>query len=318
MTDRNGQTGRTRLHGVLVTYRRHHLLSDLLNQLASQERHLDSLLVVDNHPDPVNRAVVAEYARQAPAGYVPAPENLGPAGGIALGMHRVLERANDSDWIVLIDDDMDPLVPGELAGLITFAETCREMDPTTAGIGERGGRFSWTRARGKFVRLQDTDRRIVDYLGGNGLPTYRVAAVRDVGPFASEFFFGLDDLEYGLRLRTCGYSLYKVRSPPDRLHTSKTREGKTHEGLGILVSGAPNWRRYYSLRNLILVLCRNHHRLVAARVTLTRGILKPVVSLPVAPRHATRHLAINLRSVRDAWTGRTGRQVEPSPSDYPL
>jgi GT2 family glycosyltransferase len=317
LADRKGQVDRIRLHGVLVTYRRHHLLRDLLHQLDCQERHLDSLIVVDNQPNPVNRAVVAEYARRAPADYVAARENLGPAGGIAFGMQRVLERANDSDWVVLIDDDMDPLVPGELARLVTIAESCREMDPTTAGIGERGGRFSWSRARGKFVRLVETDRRIVDYLGGNGIPTYRVAAIRDVGPFASDLFFGLDDYEYGLRLRARGYSLYKVGIAPGKLHTTKTREGKTREGLSFFVSGAPNWRRYYSLRNLILILRRNHHSLVAVRVTMTRGVLKPLVSLPLMPRYATRHLAMNLRSIRDAWTGRTGRQVEPSPSDYP-
>ena len=301
------------LYGVLVTYRRPRALALMLARLANN-RSIESLVVVDNDPTPEN----AELCRRSelPIEYVEAAENLGPAGGLALGMRRALQTAGDDDWVVLLDDDDPPPDGSLLAELASFAVAMRSADPSTAGVGLGGARFAWRTAR--LVPIRDDERVApvrVDYLGGNRFPLYLGAAIRRVGVFRADFFFGFDDLEYGLRLRMAGYSLYahgplqlQVRR---RLVLKHGAWDAPYRPRGRLEE--PTWRRYYSLRNEIAVL-RSHHRWAAIAIVIAaRGLAKPLVNLPVTPRLALRHLALNARACRDALRGRMGRTVEPSP-----
>lgn len=312
MTESAGSSTSPGLHVVVVTYRRPQALREILGQLEAQDRPADSVTVVDNEANPANRAAVARSGCSAVTTYIAAPENLGPAGGVALVLSDLLKSASDEDWVTVVDDNNERLLPNELSTLLRQAIECVRLDSSTAGVGYRGGRFSWIKARSYVVTLGLSDRRRTDYLGGNGLPTYRIAALHNVGTPSSEFFFGLDELEFGLRVGAHGYALYKVPGPPEKLHTTKTREG-----LRLAIHGAPSWRRYYSLRNLIAILREHHHPWVAARVTISRGFAKPLVSLPISPRHAVEHLMMNTRAVRDAWADRMGRRVEPAQQDYP-
>ena len=95
-----------RLRGVLVTYRRPAQLATMLTAVAAQTRPLDDLVVVDNDPATETRQML--HAAAPVAEYIPSSENLGPAGGIALGMQRLLERAAEGDWIVTLDVDDPP------------------------------------------------------------------------------------------------------------------------------------------------------------------------------------------------------------------
>ena len=72
-----------------------------------------------------------------------------------------------------------------------------------------------------------------------------------------------------------------------------------------------DWRRYYSLRNLVRILCLRRAVLGALYVTVVVGIGKPVVNLVRDPRVALENLRWNLRALRDGWSGRMGRTVEP-------
>jgi GT2 family glycosyltransferase len=132
-----------------------------------------------------------------------------------------------------------------------------------------------------------------------------------VGPFRPALFFSLDDLEFGLRLRRADWRLYAYRPPRSELwRAGRIKRTKRRIGLRIHLE-EPDWRSYYSLRNLIHIL-RLHHRVgTAVRVTVVRGLLKPVVNLPVAPGRAVRNLRMNVRACGDAWRGRMGRTVEP-------
>src|SRR4249920_2655609 len=93
-----------RFFGVLVTYRRPDQLAATLDRIAAQSRQLDRLLVVDNGSDSATRSAVESHSSE----YIDAGDNLGPAGGYALGMNRLLDEADDGDWIFLFDDDDPP------------------------------------------------------------------------------------------------------------------------------------------------------------------------------------------------------------------
>jgi glycosyltransferase involved in cell wall biosynthesis len=304
-------TGDARLFGVLVTYRQPAALPVTLRRIAEQSQPLAGLVVVDNDPSPATRAVVEAHA--AGLGwleYVASPENLGPAGGLAVGMERVLDHARPQDWIVLLDDGDPPQWSTMLGELLAFGQAMRATDRRTAGVGLIGARFDW--ASGRLVRPADRELDgpvAIDYIGGGQLPLYLTEAVRRVGPFSAPLFFGCDDLEYGLRLRQAGYSLYA----PGALWLQLRRKWG-HTGLVVrpgVALGEPTWRRYYSLRNMIHILRTFGGTTAAIRVTALQGLLKPLANMATSPGRAWRHLRLNLRACRDGWTGRLGRTLDP-------
>jgi hypothetical protein len=137
---------------------------------------------------------------------------------------------------------------------------------------------------------------------------YRVGAIRDVGTYSGDFFFGFEELEFGLRLRRAGYSLHTDGPLWLRLM------GRFKESPSDSAYAAPGqrkgWRCYYGLRNLIYI-CRQHHRRwTALWVTFARGLALPLGYL-VMSRMSPRDVALSLRACRDGWRGRLGRTVEP-------
>lgn len=307
---------RGKLFGVLVTYRRPERLARTLEALAGQTRPLDRLLVVDNDPPGGERLTAGYRDRGLEVEYVASPDNVGPAGGIAVGMARALSFASDEDWIVTLDDDDPPRGDAVLAELEAFAADMLRRDPRTGMVGLVGARIDWR--RGRLVRLPDRELRgpvAVDYIGGNHFPFVRAAALRSVGPFRSDLFFGLDDLEFGLRLRRHGYSVYA-----DGVRWLRQRASGGRLGLELRPSGRvtdSGWRRYYSLRNAIWILRKNRRPGTAAMVTVIRGFGKPLANLVRDPAGAATLLRTNWAACRDGWSGRLGRVIEPDRTRRP-
>lgn len=295
-----------RFHGVLITYRRPGDVRNFFDVLRNQTARLDSLVVVDNDDDAAIAALV-ETAQDV-AGrvrYLGVAENMGPAGGIDVGIADVLDDAADDDWIVLLDDDDPPLRNNCLEEMRGLLEHLCNQDEATAGIGLWGA--SLDKATGRVRAASGNEPEPVDYLPGSALSHYSVGAVRAVGAPEAAMFFGFDDLELGLRLRDDGRHLYS--SGLARAH------GLVHMVEGREVSAAlepPTWRRYYSLRNSIVVLRRHDAMRGAFYRSVVAGLGKPIANLPRTPRLALAHLGLNLRAIRDGWLGRLGKTIDPA------
>lgn len=286
----------------------------MLDSLGSQDRLLDWLVVVDNDPIPGNEQIVRDrYPHRHGLEYIPSAQNLGPAGGIALGMGRALEFAEDHDWLVLVDDNNPPSGTTLLGDLERFGETMLARDPLTAGIGRVGAGFDWKRGRviamSRLAEGQPGDAIAVDTIGGGHFPFYLARAVREVGPFLSDLFFGAEELEYGLRLRRAGFSLYAKASLWQEAKRDDERIG-LHVRPSLRLSDI-GWRRYYDLRNLIYILRCFGRSGTAFRVSLVRGIGKPLANVVVNPLVSMKHLRMNLKACWHAWTERMGRTLEP-------
>jgi GT2 family glycosyltransferase len=302
--------GLAALHGVVVTYRRPDALAFHLERLAEQSRRPETLVVVDNDPLQSARAVVERLGLPgARVDYLAAGENIGPAGGIALGMRHVLRNARDDDWLILLDDDDPPRTPELFAALERFGTELRSKDSKVGAVGMSGTRFD--NARTQAVRVPDgklTGAVPSACIGGNQLPMYSVHAVRAVGVFDDRLFFGFEELEYGLRLGDRGFGVYA--------HGELWHREREH--LGRLNMETPpdrrlspiSWRRYYSLRNLLYIQRRRGQHLPALRLA-ARSVAKPLYNLPRTPGLAVRHLRLNVRAVLDAYRGRMGRTVQP-------
>jgi glycosyltransferase involved in cell wall biosynthesis len=299
------------LYGVLVTYRRPESLAEVLRRLEEQERPLDGLVVVDNAPSEETATIVRDHRAQGSVTYVAAPENLGAAGGIDLGMRHFVARLQVNDWIVTIDDGDPPMSDQLLKELLSFAARLARTDPRLGGVGLVGARFDWK--RGRTIRVPDEELKgpiAVDYIGGGQFPLYRVGAIRDVGSFSRDIFFGFDDLEFGLRMRRAGYSIYAHGDLWREARVASNRLGlHVRPALGL---GEFNWRRYYGLRNLIYILRSNGRSRAALRVTVVSGLGKPLANAFRHPRLGVTHLRLNWKACRDGWRGRMGRTLEPT------
>ncbi len=81
-----------RLFAVLVTFNRPSELSSHLATLTAQTQRIDHLVVVDNAGDSRTEEILAAHPGAAvSAEALPMADNLGPAGGLAHGLRRVLE-----------------------------------------------------------------------------------------------------------------------------------------------------------------------------------------------------------------------------------
>jgi GT2 family glycosyltransferase len=293
--------------GVLLSYRRPASLSRSLRALSRAAPRPDALVVLDNEASAETESVVRAAAYDWDAvDYVASSQNLGAAGGRAEAMRRLLVDAADRDWIVLFDDD-DPVPDsGVLGELGAFGDERRRVDPRTGAIGLRGAKFD--RRRGYPVPVTRTAPQgpvAVDYLHGGFFPFYSVAAVRDVGVFPAELFFGWADLEYGLRLRERQWTLW-MDADSWRVHGSAMGHPPELEGPRVRL-GLADARRYYAMRNWMGVLARHAGPVAVTRMFLSAAVVKPLLNLPSEPRLALAHLRLNVRASLDAALGRSGR-----------
>lgn len=286
----------TRLHGVLVTYRRPADLRRTLESLSQQTRPLDRLLVVDNDPDGSASAVLAG------PGYLTTGRNLGPAGGLALGVAVVLADAAPDDWIVFLDDDDPPELATDFERLLSMAVTA---EPNVAGVGKVGARYD--RRSGRTVRVPDAELVglvDVDWIGGGQLPLYRAEALGSVD-LDGDLFFGFDDLDLGLRLKASGWSLLVDGGRWLMERDAMGRVGVSAKTLRAKSPAAP-WRTYYSNRNLLIVAKRWGRwsaPLFATGFALARSAR--------AFRTGFAAGALAWRGIVDGLLGRSGKRADP-------
>lgn len=302
-------TDRLQTHGVLITFRRHDALAEHLERLAAQTMPLTSLLVVDNDNDPSTRVVIEQHPGAAEEIlYIGVDDNPGPAGGIAAGIDAVLDLRSNDDWLVLLDDDDPPRTDDTLEMLAAAAENLAETYDSVGGVGLWGARLQ------RYGRLRSATGQIpeeVIYLPGGAIPHYHIGTLRKAGGPDPSLFFGFDDLDLGLAFERANATLWSGGFAR-QLGLSSMVEGRR---VSTSVSDA-TWRRYYSLRNLVIILRRNGRTSGALAMSVLAGIAKPLLNLPMQPRQALRNLRLNFVALRHGWQGETGKRLDPL--DLPL
>lgn len=296
--------GQLRTHGVLITFRRRDALAEHLRILAAQTRPLTTLLVVDNDNDPdIRRLVEADTSAAADVGYLGLDGNPGPAGAISAGILDVIARRPDDEWLVLLDDD-DP--PPRTTTLEALADVIAGLESTAPDLGGVGLWGATLERAGRLRAAAATTPERVAYLPGGACPHYRIGLLRAAGGPDPELFFGFDDLDLGLSVSRAGGSLWSSGLARDHGWASMVEDRTASPRVA-----AASWRRYYSLRNLVLVLRRNRRSGSALAMSVLAGVLKPLVNLPLRPRASWRNLRLNALALRHGWTGRAGKHLDP-------
>ena len=301
-----------RVFGVLLTYHRQVLFTEMLRKICAQQRVPDCLVVVDNEASDETEDISRRFQKSCPESHwvhLRSPENLGSAGGWAWGMETVLDLANDRDWVLTLDDDNPPEHEGLFRQMFAFAETQKEREPKLGAVGIVGARFNWR--TGNLVRLHDEELKgpvSVDYLGNGHMAMYSVGMIRDIGPFRRELFFGHTEVEFGLRMRRAGYQalangdLWKQRRVRRNKIGFQPKPRKTCE---------VHWRKYYVTRNYIrTMVCFGRLDLALKRAFL-QVVAKPLVTMLVSPRRAYYGWRLGCRAAWDGFRGNMGATLDP-------
>ena len=242
---------------VVVTRHRTDMLVDSLAALAKQTQPIAHLIVVDNGPDKPAREVVE--ACGLPATWLPSWNNLGGAGGFALGMLHAL--AMGAEWIWLGDDDGRAANETVLATLIDLAErrglaavspTVADMDhPDRLAFPVRRG-LTWHRSRAALAADSGhgADDELLPGVAAlfNGA-LFRAGTLNAIGVPDLRLFVRGDEVEMHRRLvRSClpfGTSLRAAY-----LHPAGSEDDKPMLG-GRLHARDPDdpVKRYYTYRN---------------------------------------------------------------------
>jgi hypothetical protein len=273
----------------------------VLGALQPEIEHLDRVIVSDSSVE--SRILESELTGELPwlgdkLTVHQMGENGGPAASTNAGL-ALISTPPESTWVVVTDDDI-PLSSGYLRAIRESIPRLTGLDADVAGFCTRGHRFD--ARRGRLVRPDRSEIRgllPVDYLPTNFGPAFSLAALRAVGGWREELFIGHTEVWLGRDLRRAGYQLYALGwlwNPADR--TANWR------GVTFRVPRTA-WRRYYSVRNLI-VLVRTDAGWASAVWVSARSVAGWLLS------HRTREgLVMTLRAVADGWAGRMGRTVEP-------
>ena len=276
---------------VLVTFKRPELLRKSLGSLVGQG--VAKVLVINNggEQDPDTCGIVAEFISRFPSKVriINTPQNVGGAGGFALGIESLLSENFDFVW--LMDDDCIP----QHDALEKLLKVVKRGSKDSLGrpTGLYASKVLWTDGNlhrmnvpnlsEKWLNVHDSDSNSLEIKSTSFVSCFiPIKAVRKVGLPIREFFIWNDDVEYTLRIsRHFGYG--KLCLGSEVIHATKTNEGVNFGA----ISGTEAWKYKYALRNHHAMLI-GQKRFVEAYVNFLKVIVitvtgktKPLVKIRV-------------------------------------
>ncbi|MGZ0176771.1 MAG: glycosyltransferase family 2 protein [Acidimicrobiales bacterium] len=299
----------TETEALIIAFRRDDALRRTLQALSEQSMMPKTITVWDNDNSRATEQVVATEGKRFPdetLKYVASVDNVGPAGALSSHLATVCALKGPEAWVIRVDDDADLTDSEELRNLLDLAVVATDANPLTAAVGLRGATFDHKRATLSAATTLHANGLIeVDTLHGGYVPMFKVGPSVDVGGFNADFFFGFEELDFGLRLRRSGYKQYAAPGYLDRNPISFVRSSPK------FLAETPGWRQYYSMRNLVVIARMFATKTALLEVVIIRGFAKPLANLFVRPRVAVKLLRVNRKAIADALRNRTGRQLEP-------
>lgn len=298
-----------RLGAFIMTRNRPYVLKTTLQLLLSQTRPPDYVLVVDNGPSKETESVVSAFSPTLVT-YHAMSENMGPAGAAAYAVNQLSRQGYE--WIYWGDDDDPPTLPNTIERLIEIATKTGE---DTGAVGAVGGMWDWV--SGELRRVPDealSGILSVDAISGNQHLILRGEMVAKVGLPNARLFFGLEELEYCLRIKAAGYRLLV---DGDLMREYRSRSGGfsriRRRSMLPRHSYASIWRQYYSTRNYIFSMTRTFRHPGLAQRELFKAIGRACFSWGRGLRYGSAFTRLQLRGVVDGYLGRMGRTVDPTP-----
>lgn len=272
---------------IVVTFNRRELLLRALDALAKQTRKPDRILVVDNASTDGTIEVLEErgWSRRKDVQIVPLPFNSGGAGGFRRGLE--LASKGGWDWFWLMDDDALPA----LDALEKLMEHVDGPDDLYGSIAVHGEQLAWrlhrldTAGGAKAVDApgQLPLRCRVSFLPFLGLLVH-ARTLKAIGLPEGDFFLAADDVEFCLRARRAGRQVFAVRDSRVE-HPKANARYITLFGAQIQHLILPPWKRYYDVRNR-LVVAKRHHGSALYYLALPSTLFRFLLSMAREPNRS--------------------------------
>jgi len=239
---------------VIVTFNRKQNLQVLLNNIYSGNEYEDcEIIVVDNNSTDGSREMLAEYKQNYNnLTLCLLDENTGGAGGFYYGVKQAYETGHE--WIWIMDDDVIPL-PIATKTLLRYGKEADCIQP--AKIYHDGteapfeGLLNERNMRRRLIYWKDMkDKEFVpcNCASFEGLFFNRIV-IDKIGLPDKDFFIGLDDLFFGLKVsEKCKFIYIKTPCLQKQFEKEKLIFGKRR------MYSSSVFGRYFHLRNYWIVL----------------------------------------------------------------
>jgi GT2 family glycosyltransferase len=305
-----GMRPATTVSAIVVTYNRIALLQRCVDALSKQTRAVDLIVIVDNASTDGTHAWLQDLGSTSGPRIFPISltTNSGGAGGFSEGMRFALSEG--ASWFWLMDDDA---MPHEDA-LEALLSTSPSPSDIYGSIAVSGRRTSWpvtliqSGKSGQVVKdTQDVPALAqVESLPFLGFLVHR-NRVMEIGFPDPGFFVAADDVEYCIRAKGVGASLYVVGG--SRIdHPVADVYDIVFARHRIQFLRLPPWKRYYDTRNRLLI-ARQYYGIHLITMTLPATILRIAVAL-VIERQRWGQLLAGFAGLVDGLLGRRGRLHE--------
>jgi GT2 family glycosyltransferase len=204
-------------------------------------------------------------------------DNTGGAGGFYAGLKQAIE--NGAEWAWMMDDDAEPHLDA-LANLLDRQLSPKNLYGSVAVAGEL---LSWPmnplggRPKDTVYRAEELPSELeVQFIPFLGI-LVSAEIVKRIGLPDAGFFLAADDVEYCLRARSAGAKIILVGS--SRItHPASERHRLWLPGRPFYSLKLAPWKRYYDVRNRILV-ARRHHGAKLWYSTIPGSFLRLVATL---------------------------------------
>jgi GT2 family glycosyltransferase len=287
-----------------MTFERTHLINDTIDKLLVQSLPPEKILIIDNSITSKTQEFFSDY-KNPKVEYFRVGKNLGPAGAAKIGLERLSQ--DGFKWIYWGDDDDPPFFKDNFEVLLNLADSI----PDCGCVGAVGQYFN--RKNGLIERVQDevlqkTGELKVDTIAGNMSKIINADVVLKNKVLPDEsLFFGMEELDYDLRMQKAGYNLYVDRSMYLRYRTQSNHLGKNVKR-GLKKDSGRMQRDYYSTRNGLFIFKKNG-LILALLINIFRIFYKMITSFKYGSNYGKRYSKYLWKALRHFIKGKKGRVV---------
>jgi GT2 family glycosyltransferase len=288
----------------VMTFERTHLINDTIDKLLVQSLPPEKILIIDNSITSKTQEFFSNY-KNPKVEYFRVGKNLGPAGAAKIGLERLSQ--DGFKWIYWGDDDDPPFFKDNFEVLLNLADSI----PDCGCVGAVGQYFN--RKNGLIERvldeeLQKTGELKVDTIAGNMSKIIKADVVLKNKVLPDEsLFFGMEELDYDLRMQKAGYNLYVDRSMYLRYRTQSNHLGKNVKR-GLKKDSSRMQRDYYSTRNGLFIFKKNG-LILALLINIFRIFYKMITSFKYGSNYGKRYSKYLWKALRHFLKGKKGRVV---------
>jgi len=294
------------IYTIVVTYNRKNLLLECLGALEQQTLLPNKVLIVDNASTDGTLNLLKEkgFLEKSLFELLALNDNTGGAGGFYAGMRYALEQ--DADWVWMMDDDAKP----HINALEELMKIAKEPQHVYGSLAVNQEHTSWQMellGDAQIVTRLKADipaKAQVKMLPFLGFMVHR-ELVEKIGLPDAEFFIAADDVEYSVRAQKQGAKIY-IAGNSQIEHPSSYPYYVNFLGLRFTCIAIPPWKRYYDVRNRILI-AKKYFGMRLYTQTLPSILLRLIATLSTEPDKLKQLKAYSV-AVLDGLLQRKGRR----------